>query len=80
MGFYKKYANEFLSLKANARGFLMPLMQHNNKHYKKWINTFPELNWYYLFIKGTPLTLKLVFVLTEMGVYPAITKLKTKIV
>lgn len=80
MGVYKTYANEFLSLKANTRGFLMPLMRHNNKHYKKWINTFPELNWYYLFAKDTPLTLKLVFVLTEMGVYPAITKLKIKTV
>lgn len=59
--FYKQYEKEFLLLKANVRGFLMPLMKRNNRYYMEWLNCFPELNRHYLFLAEVPVSLKVVF-------------------
>lgn len=74
-GFYKQYEKEFLSLKFNVRGFLMPLMKQNNRYWNRWISCFPELNWRIFELKNISLSLKVIFVMTLLGVYPLINKL-----
>ena len=74
-GFYKQYEKEFLSLKFNGRGFLMPLMKQNNRYWKRWISCFPELNWRIFELKNISLSLKVIFGMTLLGVYPLINKL-----
>lgn len=76
-GFYKQYENEFLQLKANVRGFLMPLMKRSNRYYMEWLCCFPELNRQYLFLAEVPASLKVVFLLTLCGTYPYICKLRS---
>lgn len=71
----KQYKNELIQSKANVRGFLMPQLQKSNKHYKLWYNTFPELNRQYLFAKGPSFSIKVVFFLTLIKIYPYIHKI-----
>lgn len=75
-GFYKQFEKEFLSLKFNVRGFLMPLMKQNNRYWKKWFNCYPVLNWKVFALKSIPISLKAVFLLTLLGIYPLINKLR----
>lgn len=74
----KQYKNELIQSKANVRGFLMPQLQKSNKHYKLWYNTFPELNRQYLFAKGPSFSIKVVFFLTLIKIYPYIHKIFKK--
>lgn len=66
----KRYKNVLIQSKANVRGFLMPQLQKNNKYYKLWYNTFPELNRQYLFAKGPSISIKVIFLLTLLRIYP----------
>lgn len=75
-GFYKEYEKDFLTLKFNIRGFLMPLMKQNNRYWKEWIYCFPELNWKFLGLKSKPLSIKVIFLITMMGLYPLFSKLR----
>lgn len=68
----KLYKNELIQSKANVRGFLMPQMQKSNKYYKLWHKTFIELNWQYFFASGPSRSIKIVFFLTLIRVYPFI--------
>ena len=71
----KQYKNELIESKANVICFLMPHLQKSNKHYKLWYNTFPELNRQYLFAKGPSFSIKVVFFLTLIKIYPYIHKI-----
>ena len=73
---YKEYEKDFLTLKFNIRGFLMPLMKQNNRYWKEWIYCFPELNWKFLGLKSKPLSIKVIFLITMMGLYPLFSKLR----
>lgn len=76
----KKYRNELILSKANVRGFLMPQFKKNNKFYNLWSKTFPELNWQYFFSHGPSCSLKIVFFLTLLGIYPTVYKLRCKVI
>lgn len=71
----KQYKNELIQSKANVRGFLMPQLQKSNKHYKLWYNTFPELNRQYLFAQGPSISIKVIFLLTLLRIYPYMHKI-----
>lgn len=71
----KQYKNELIQSKANVRGFLMPQLQKSNKHYKLWYNTFPELNRQYLFAHGPSISIKVIFLLTLLRIYPYMHKI-----
>lgn len=73
----KKYAKEIVVLKNSARVFLWQLfMKQPRKYYKKWLSVYPEINFKYPFTSGIPLTLRLIFGLSVIGVYPIIYKIR----
>lgn len=74
-GITEKYKCELLMLKANVRGFLMPLMRKNNRFYAQWFHSFPELNFMYWRLSNVPWTLRLIFLLTLIGIYPTVYKI-----
>ncbi|MDC1767452.1 MULTISPECIES: glycosyltransferase family 2 protein [Bacteroides] len=69
-GVDKIYKKELMQSKANVKGFLMPQLQKSNKYYKLWHDTFSEINWRYPFTKEVNLTLRIVFFLTLIRIYP----------
>lgn len=75
-GFYKEYEKDFLTLKFNIRGFLMPLFKRNNRYWKMWICCFPELNWKSFGLRSKKLSIKVIFLITMMGLYPLFSKLR----
>ena len=72
----KKYSKEIVVLKNSARVFLWPLfMKQPKKYYRKWLSVYPEINFKYPFTSGISLTLRLIFGLSVIGVYPFIYKI-----
>ena len=72
----KKYSKEIVVLKNSARVFLWPLfMKQPKKYYRKWLSVYPEINSKYPFTLGISLTLRLIFGLSVIGVYPFIYKI-----
>lgn len=73
----RKYAKEIVVIKNSARVFLWQLfMKQPKKYYKKWLSVYPEINMRYPFTSGIPLTLRFIFALSVIGVYPLIYKIK----
>ena len=72
----KKYSKEIVVLKNSARVYLWSLfMKHPKKYYKKWLSVYPEINFKYPFTSGISLTLRAIFGLSVIGVYPFIYKI-----
>lgn len=72
----KEYRNELVVLKNSAKVFLWPLlMTQPLKHYKKWRNVYPEINWRYPFTPGIDPVLRVIFFLTVLYIYPCIHKI-----
>ena len=70
------YKMEIVKLKNTARYLIWPLLLEKPKEYLPiWRNIYPELNKKYLFTKGIPFSLKMVFLLTLVGIYPLIHKI-----
>lgn len=75
-----KYSNELVVLKNSARVFLWPLLMENPKKYLSvWKSVYPEINKKYPFTTGVRWNLKLIFFLTEIGIYPYFHRLIKKI-
>lgn len=72
----RKYAKEIVVLKNSVKVLLWRLfMEQPKKYYKKWLAVYPEINFKYPFTSGIPLTLRLIFGLSIIGVYPFIYKI-----
>ena len=77
-GVCEKYKQELIQFKSCVRGFLMPQMKKSNKYYKQWCGTYPELNRQFLLAKGFSRSLKLVYILTLLKVYPLFSRLRKR--
>ena len=72
----KDFSKEVIILKNYPRTFIWKLLLENpTKYYKLWINTYPEINCQYIHTKGVPFSLKLIFLLTLLRIYPYIHKI-----
>lgn len=70
------FSNEVIILKYYPRIFIWKLMQQAPaSYYKLWLNTYPEINSRYIFTKGIPFSLKIIFLLTIFKIYPIIWKI-----
>lgn len=68
-----EYKNEIVRLKYTPRVFLWPfVLEKPDQYINIWKNIYPEINRKYLFTKGIPASLKLIFLLTQMRIYPLI--------
>lgn len=68
-----KYKNEIVRIKYTPRVFLWQfVLEKPNQYISIWKNIYPEINWQYLFTKGVPFPLKLIFSLTLLRIYPCI--------
>lgn len=66
-----QFSNDIVILKNYSRIFIWKLLLKNpSLYYRLWINTYPEINCKYLFTKGVPFKLKLIFFLTLVRIYP----------
>ncbi len=75
-GIAKQYANEIVVLKNSARVFLWPpLLEHPLKYHKVWRKVYPEINLKYPFTPTIPPTLRIIFVLMLIGIYPFVRKI-----
>lgn len=72
----KKYSQAVAMLKFQVKGYLMPLLKISNRFYKEWYNTFPEINYRIIFLRGLSNSLRLVYIITLIGAYPLFLKLK----
>ena len=71
----EQYRNEIVRMKYTPRVFIWPLVLSDpSKYIHLWRNIFPEINCDYLFCKGIPFSLKLIFYLTLLRIYPIIWK------
>lgn len=71
-----KYKNEIVRMKYTPRVFLWQLvLEKPNQYVPIWRNIYPEINRQYLFTKGVPFSLKLIFLLTLLRIYPYIHKI-----
>lgn len=73
---YDKYRASILHLKHQVRGFLYPLLKENMKYYNQWYNTYPELNIQYVLAKKEPLSLKILFIVVLLRMYPILNRIK----
>lgn len=74
-----EYKNEIVRLKYTPRVFLWPfVMEKPNQYISIWEKIYPEINRQYLFTKGIPFSLKLIFMLTLLRIYPYIHKILKK--
>lgn len=69
----REYKNEIIRLKYTPRVFLWPyILKKPNQYIPIWKNIYPEINYQYLFTKKIPFTLKSIFLLTLLKIYPYI--------
>ncbi len=72
-GLDKGYKNEIVKLKYTPRVFLWSLvLEIPSQYIPIWKNIYPEINRQYFFTKGVPFSLKLIFFLTLIRIYPFI--------
>lgn len=71
-----KYKNEIVRMKYTSRVFLWKfVLEKPHQYISIWENIYPEINCQYLFTKGVPFSLKLIFLLTLLRIYPYIHKI-----
>ena len=71
-----KYKNEIVRMKYTPRVFLWQfVLEKPHQYISIWKNIYPEINCQYLFTKGVPFSLKLIFLLTLLRIYPYIHKI-----
>ena len=71
-----EYKNEIVRLKYTPRVFLWPyVLKKPNQYIPIWKNIYPEINYQYIFTKGISVSLKLIFLLTLIRIYPFIYKI-----
>lgn len=71
----KKYYRALDVLKFDVKGYLMPSLRRGNKYYEAWRNTFPEINFRILFSEELPISLRIIYALTYIKLYPTINKI-----
>lgn len=76
---HNKYKHELVVLKNSARVFVWPLyMREPGKYRDMWLNVYPEINNVYPFTKGINITLRIIFFLAWIGIYPYILRIIKK--
>lgn len=76
----KKYRHELVVLKNSARVFIWPLYMRSPREFRsKWRSTYPEINNVYPFTPGIRKSLRIIFLLANIGVYPYILRIISKL-
>ena len=71
-----KYRHEIVVLKNSARVFVWPLyMREPQKYRKLWRSIYPEINNTYPFTSGIRRSLRIIFFLANIGIYPYILRI-----
>lgn len=75
-----KYRHELVALKNSARVFIWPLYMQEPRRYRKiWRSIYPEINHIYPFTPGIDRSLRLIFFLAVIGIYPYILRFVHKL-
>lgn len=76
----RKYRHELVVLKNSARVFIWPLyMREPRKYRNSWRSVYPEINWVYPFTPGISRSLRTIFFLANIGIYPYLLRIIHKL-
>ena len=77
-GVYKEYKKGIFGTKCLVKGFLFSLLKRNLKCYWKWFSTYPEINIQFLFSKQISKSMKAVYFMALLGLYPIFCRIRNE--